>query len=151
MDNRLPTIPSGLEATIVRNATAETLADRLGNPTPANVLATPVLVAWFEAAVSQALLPYLPPDVLILGVHIEIDHLRPTPPGHDVTITATLEKQEGNRTQWRVLAQDESEIIAQGKVRSALVNQQHFRQRLSAKAKPSPTVTGRRPSGPPLS
>ena len=142
MDKGLPVIPTGLEATIVRNATVDTLADRLGNPTPASVLATPVLVAWFEAAVSQALLPYLPPNCLILGAHIEIDHLRPTPPGRDVTITATLEKQDGRRTQWRVLAHDEYEIIAQGAVHSAVVNQHDFRQRLAAKETATPPSPG---------
>ncbi len=150
MDNPLPVIPIGIQATIVRNATAATLADRLGNPTPAGVLATPVLVAWFEVAVSWALLPYLSADWLILGAHIEIDHLRPTPPGHDVTITATLEHQDGNRTQWRMVARDEYEVIAQGFVHSALVNQERFRQRLAAKEKPFP-VTDHPPATPPPS
>ena len=144
----IPYLPAGLNATIMRNVTLDTLADRLGNPTPAQVLATPILVAWFEAAVSRALLPHLAPDQLILGAHIAIEHRRPTPPGHNVWIQARLERQEGNQTLWHVVARDEHEVVAEGEVRSALIDQERFHQRLASKQKPFFPVADRSTSRP---
>lgn len=140
----LPELPSNLTHTITRYATADTLADRVGNPTPAHVLSTPTLIAWFESAVSQAMLPYLDPSYLILGAHIEINHRRPTPPGHGVQVTATLVSQEGNKTQWHLEARDEVEVVADGLVVSALVDATAFEHRLSSKRKPlaSPPLEG---------
>jgi len=133
----IPVLTPNLNATIVRHATPETLADRVGNPTPAHVLSTPTLVAWFEAAVSQAMLAHLPSDLLILGAHIEINHRRPTPPGHDVRIQATLLAQDGNKTTWQLQAHDEIELVADGLVVSALVDAERFERRLLAKTKPT--------------
>lgn len=123
----------GMEATIVRFVTAETLADRQGNPTPAHVLSTPTLVAWFEAAVSALLLPYLPPDTLILGAHVDIHHRRPTPPGVDVWISARLSEIRGNRLSFALTASDPAEPVADGEVVSALVPAETFNGRLRAK------------------
>lgn len=138
----IPVFPCNLSATIVRHATMDTLADRAGNPTPAHVLSTPTLVSWFEAAVSQAMLPYLPPDLLILGARIEIYHRRPTPPGHDVRIKAVLTEQQGNKTTWQLEAHDEQEPVADGTVVSALVDSKAFNQRLYPKQKPWFSTTG---------
>ncbi len=131
----IPVLAPALSATIVRHATRDTLADQAGNPTPAHVLSTPTLVAWFESAVSQAMLPYLSPNHLILGAHIEIRHRRPTPPGHDVRVHALLLAQEGNKTTWQLQAHDEDELIADGTVVSALVDADAFAERLRLKEK----------------
>lgn len=123
----------GMEATIVRFVTPDTLADRQGNPTPAHVLATPTLVAWFEAAVSALMLPHLPKDALILGAHVDIRHRRPTPPGLDVRIRARLCEITGSRLRFTLEASDPVESVADGEVVSALVSAKVFSARLSAK------------------
>jgi fluoroacetyl-CoA thioesterase len=125
-----------LHARIVRHVTQRTLADQEGNPTKAHVLSTPTLVAWFESAVSQAMLPFVSKTEVILGAHIEIFHKRPTPLGHDVAIEARLMRQEGNKTTWQVVAHDEIELVAEGTVVSAVVELATLNQRLQPKRKP---------------
>jgi fluoroacetyl-CoA thioesterase len=60
-------------------------ADRFGN-TGVHVLATPMLVSYFELAAHQLAMPALAPGQGTVGSHIDIRHLAATPIGMRVTL-----------------------------------------------------------------
>jgi fluoroacetyl-CoA thioesterase len=60
-------------------------ADRFGN-TGVHVLATPMLVSYFELAAHQLAMPALAPGQGTAGSHIDICHLAATPIGMRVTL-----------------------------------------------------------------
>jgi fluoroacetyl-CoA thioesterase len=78
-------------------------ADRFGN-TGVQVLATPMLVSYFELAAHQLAMPALAPGQGTVGSHIDIRHLAATPVGMRVTFRATLTELDGRRLVFRVEA-----------------------------------------------
>ena len=71
-------------------------ADRFGN-TGVQVLATPMLVSYFELAAHQLALPALEPGQGTVGSHIDVRHLAATPIGMRVVFRATLAGRDGRR------------------------------------------------------
>jgi fluoroacetyl-CoA thioesterase len=71
-------------------------ADRFGN-TGVRVLATPMLVSYFELAAHQLALPTLEPGQGTVGSHIDVRHLAATPIGMRVVFRATLTGRDGRR------------------------------------------------------
>ncbi|CAB1127992.1 putative Thioesterase [Candidatus Hydrogenisulfobacillus filiaventi] len=132
-----PRLPAGLRGRLERTVTAAMSAVAAGNPTPAHVLATPVLLDLWEQAAAEAALPYVPPGYLIVGVHMEIWHLRPTPIGLQVEVTATLEAQDGWRLEWGLEARDR-ELVARGRLTQQLVDGDRFLAAARAKLAPPP-------------
>jgi predicted thioesterase len=98
------------------------------------VLATPRLIAWMEAQTVQEAQPLLGDDQTSVGTAIRIEHLRATPIGGAVEVTATppIEAATGRLT-FTVLAVDGSgRIVAQGEVERAIVDRDRFLAGLSA-------------------
>jgi fluoroacetyl-CoA thioesterase len=76
-------------------------ADRFGN-TGVRVLATPMLVSYFELAAHQLALPALEPGRGTVGSYIDVRHLAATPIGMRVVFRATLTGRDGRRLVFRV-------------------------------------------------
>jgi fluoroacetyl-CoA thioesterase len=107
-------------------------ADRFGN-TGVRVLATPMLVSYFELAAHQLALPALEPGQGTVGSHIDIRHLAATPIGMRVTFRATLTERDGRRLVFRVEADDEHERIGEGTHERFVVDMERFMGRIGAK------------------
>jgi fluoroacetyl-CoA thioesterase len=88
-------------------------ADRFGN-SGVQVLATPMLVSYFELAAHQLAMRALDPGQGTVGSHIDIRHLAATPIGMRVTFRATLTERDGRRLVFRVEADDEHERVGEG-------------------------------------
>jgi len=107
-------------------------ADRFGN-TGVQVLATPMLVSYFELAAHQLALPALEPGQGTVGSHIDVRHLAATPIGMRVVFRATLAGRDGRRLLFRVEADDEQERVGEGIHERFVVDMARFMGRIARK------------------
>jgi fluoroacetyl-CoA thioesterase len=102
-----------------------------------HVLATGYLVGLVEWTCMQALAAHLEPSERTLGVHVDLSHEAPTPPGHVVTIDVELSLAEGRLLTFEVTAPDEAAVVCQGTHRRAVIDLDRFERKLSARTAPS--------------
>ena len=107
-------------------------ADRFGN-IGVQVLATPMLVSYFELAAHQLAMLALEPGQGTVGSHIDIRHLAATPVGMRVTFRATLTERDGRRLVFRVQADDDHEPVGEGTHERFIVDMQRFMGRTTRK------------------
>ncbi len=98
-----------------------------------DVLSTPRLIQFLEAAAIEAIQAFIPPDRISLGTWVKIHHLSPTPLGMKVTAHALLKEVEKNRLLFWVDAYDEKEKVAEGEHERLLVSKEHFLQKVEKK------------------
>ena len=95
------------------------------------VLATPRLLALCEEATMAAVRSELDDGTTTVGMRVQIDHVLPTPPGRQVTATASLTRVEGRRLTFAVEATQAGAVVAHGTVTRVLVDRQRFLERAS--------------------
>ena len=79
------------------------------------VLATGFMVGLIEWACIQAINPHLDwPEEQTVGIHINVSHIAPTPPGLTVTVRGTLERVQGRKLSFAVAAEDGAGLISEG-------------------------------------
>jgi len=100
----------------------------------AKVLATPMLVTFFEAAALAVIEPDLPVGTQSLGTHLDIHHIAATPTKMKVEITATLVKIDGRNLNFDLIAKDEVEQIGHGIHQRVVVDKEKFDLKVKAKA-----------------
>ena len=105
-------------------------ADRFGN-TGVKVLATPMLVSYFELAAHRLAMRALGPGQGTVGFRVDIRHLAPTPVGMRVTFRATLAERDGRRLLFRVEADDEGQRVGEGMHERFVVDMERFLARLA--------------------
>jgi len=126
----LPTSAKGVAELIVG---PEHTAPHVGSGNIA-VLATPVMVNLMEAAALAAVEAYLPKGYQTLGVRLDVSHIAATPTGMRVHARAELTKIDGRQLSFRVVAEDEVEIIGEGSHERVIVNVDRFDRRVREKA-----------------
>ena len=93
------------------------------------VLATPRLLAWFEAATVAAL--DLPQERTSVGSRVCIEHLAATPGGGRITVGAALEHQDGRLLRFSLTALDGTgKLVGTGEVTRVVVDRDRFLARL---------------------
>jgi fluoroacetyl-CoA thioesterase len=100
-----------------------------------DVLATPRLLAWCEAATVAALAgaQALSEDRTSVGTRVRLDHLAATPVGGSVEVTATLEHRDGRLLRFGVAATDRSgRVVATGEIFRVVVEREAFAARVPA-------------------
>lgn len=123
-------IESGQLGKIVIVVGDEHSAVRYGNP-GFDVLASPALIGFFEAAAIAALAPSLTEGQGSVGVHIEMDHLAPTPVGGEVVVEAEIAEVRDREIAFDLRATDSGQEIARGRHRRFLVDRERFMSRLA--------------------
>ena len=98
-----------------------------------SVLSTPYVVWLMERAITDAIRDHDNPDVVSLGIRVELEHMAPTPEGHQVTAKAHLVKIEGRRLTFEVVVRDEMEVVAKGKLWRYQLPTDKFRTKLKSK------------------
>ncbi|MGJ9421103.1 thioesterase family protein [Aeromicrobium sp. CF3.5] len=94
-----------------------------------DVLGTPVLLAWCEAATCAAL--DLAPDQTSVGTRVEIAHVAASAIGAEVSATAEVEHLDERRARFTVTAIDGSGTeVARGIIERAIVDRERFLSRL---------------------
>ena len=106
-------------------ALPEHLASAIGNH-GVDVVSTTSLILYFEAAANYMVLPYFEQDELTVGTHVSIDHLAPAAGSKEIEVTAVLERQQGRRLEFDVIARQEGVIVMQGKHHRAVMTRSRF-------------------------
>jgi fluoroacetyl-CoA thioesterase len=98
-----------------------------------HVLATGYLVGLVEWSCMQALDGHLDPSEQSVGVHVDLSHEAPTPPGSTVTIDVTVTAVEGPTVTFTVTARDDAAVVCRGQHRRAVVDWKVFQDKLAAR------------------
>lgn len=98
------------------------------------VLATAYMAVMMEGACTKVLRPHLDKNEGSLGIHLNVSHVAATLPGQTVTVTATIEKIEGRKITFRVVAHDGLDKIGEGLHQRAIVPWERFKAGVAAKA-----------------
>ncbi|MFD3330942.1 thioesterase family protein [Streptomyces sp. NPDC058701] len=98
-----------------------------------SVLATGYLVGLVEWTCMDALAPHLRPGWRTLGVHVNLSHEAPTPPGCTVNIEVVLTAVEGRSLIFDVTARDEAAVVCRGTHHRSLVDLDRFESMLAAR------------------
>jgi predicted thioesterase len=112
----------GILAQVVR---PEHAADRFQNA-GVTVLATPVLCHWFESAAVRAIAEQLESGEATVGTRLSIEHLKATPVGMEVRVTARVVAADGRRVDFEVSAFDEVELVARGTHQRVVIDLERF-------------------------
>jgi predicted thioesterase len=102
------------------------------------VLATPRLLAWCEAATVAALAAEENGGAgggtsTSVGTRVRLDHLAATPVGGRVEVTASLQHRDGRLVRFDVAATDRSgRVVATGEVYRVVVERDRFEARVPA-------------------
>jgi predicted thioesterase len=92
------------------------------------VLATPRLIAWMQAATVRAAAPFTEAGRTTVGTEVRVRHVRATPVGGRVEVTATpAASVVGGRLTFVVRAVDGSgRLVATGEIDRAIVDRRRF-------------------------
>ncbi len=99
-----------------------------------SVLATPVMVGLMEEAALAAVEALLPSDMQSLGTRIDVSHVAATPIGMRVRAAAELVEVHRRRLIFSVRAEDEEELIGEGRHERVIVDARSFVGRIADKA-----------------
>lgn len=97
-----------------------------------SVLATPRLIAWMEAETVLAAAPLVGAGQTTVGTGVRIDHVRATPVGRSVEVSARVASpKESRRLTFEVTATDDSgNRVAGGQIDRVVVDRQRFLESL---------------------
>lgn len=112
--------------------TDDLTAPAVGSGTVA-VLATPSLAALMEKAAVDCAERHLPPGEASLGVHLDISHSAPTPPGRTVSATATLTEIDGRKLSFEIEARDDVGPIGHARHTRVVVDVARFARKLASR------------------
>ncbi len=90
------------------------------------VLATPRLIALFEAAAVAALDGKLPDDMTSVGVSVSVDHMAPSVIGASVTARAVLEAVDDATLEFALEANEGETIVGVGNLTRVVVERDRF-------------------------
>jgi fluoroacetyl-CoA thioesterase len=110
----------------------EHTAPRVGSGKIA-VLATPVMINLIEAAALAAIEHLLPAGHQSLGTHLDVTHVAATPVGMKVRATAEVVGIDGRTVKMRVRAEDQRDLIGEGRHERVVVNVERFDRRVQEK------------------
>jgi predicted thioesterase len=100
------------------------------------VLCTPWLIWFLEHAAREAVLPCLEDHESTVGIHVDVQHLAPTPLGQNVTCHARIIHCDGPVVSVQLEARDEHELIARGVHKLQVIRCDRFAGRVQAKTNP---------------
>ena len=99
------------------------------------VLATGYMVGLVEWACIDALRAHLDwPREQSLGTHVDLSHLAATPPGLTVTVDVRLDKVEGRKLSFSIVAHDGLDKITEGTHERVVIDSARFSAKVGEKA-----------------
>ena len=118
-------LKEGLSYTCTKRVEEHHLAANVGSG-DLRVFATPAMMALMENAAMLAVASELEDGDTTVGGHIESSHLRPTPVGAEVSATAILEKVEGRKLYFKIIAHQGDVVIGEGTHLRFIVSREKF-------------------------
>ena len=121
----------GTQTVIRRTVTEEDTARALGSG-DLEVLATPRLLAWAEAATCEALAGHLDERSTSVGTRVQLDHVGASPVGTTLRVSATTVYVDGRLVRFEVVAEHEADdrLVGHGEVTRVVVDRERFLSRL---------------------
>ncbi len=120
----------GRTATVQHTVTAHDTALALASG-DLEVLGTPRLLAWLEAATCAAVDRLLDPTSTSVGTRVDLEHLAASGVGGKVTTTAVLAHVDGRLLRFTVSAHDgQDRLLATGSITRVVVDRARFLGRL---------------------
>ena len=122
----------GLRAELTRQVGPADTALSVGSG-DLQVLATPRLLAWAEAATCEAVAAALDPQQTTVGTRVDFQHLRGSPVHQQVQVTAQLVHVGGKVLRFDVTARnpDGGTVLAHGELTRVVVRRDRFMQGLT--------------------
>ena len=122
----------GLRAELTRRVRPADTALSVGSG-DLQVLATPRLLAWAEAATCEAVAAALDPQQTTVGTRVDFQHLRGSPVHQQVQVTAQLVHVGGKVLRFDVTARnpDGGTVLAHGELTRVVVRRDRFMQGLT--------------------
>src|SRR5436305_14962423 len=111
----------GDRVSLQRRVEADMTADRWGN-TGVFVLATPTLVGLLEMTCVHVIQDSLEPGWSTVGTHIDLRHLKATPVGDTLTLSAEATQVDGRRVTLHVKAEDSGGVAGEGTPERVLID-----------------------------
>jgi fluoroacetyl-CoA thioesterase len=100
------------------------------------VLATGYLVGLVEWACIEALRPHLDwPQEMSLGTHVHLSHLAATPAGMTVTVDVRLDRMEGRKLGFSIIAHDGMDKITEGTHERVVIDAARFGAKVALKSR----------------
>lgn len=123
------------EATLTFTVTEDDTARAVGSGS-LEVLGTPRLLAWLEAATCAAIEPDLGGGQTSVGTRVSLEHLAPSPVGQAVEVTATTAYVDGRLHRFTVAAHHVTagvagKLVGTGEVTRVVVDAGRFMDRIS--------------------
>jgi fluoroacetyl-CoA thioesterase len=123
-------VPDDARAVLEFDVTDADTARALGSGA-VDVLATPRLLAWCEAATCAAASALVAPGRTSVGSRVSLDHLAATGVGGRVRVTADLLARDGRLLRFRVAATDRAgRLVATGEITRVVVDLDRFAERV---------------------
>jgi fluoroacetyl-CoA thioesterase len=98
------------------------------------VLATGFMVGLFEWACIQAINPHINwPAEQTVGIDVNLNHVAATPPGLTVTVKGMLEKVDGRKLTFSIVADDGVDKISEGTHERFVIDAAKFSAKVAAK------------------
>lgn len=97
-----------------------------------SVLATPMLLAWCEAATCAALADTMPAHRTSVSTRVQLEHLAASPVGARIEVTATVVYVDGRLVRFDVVATDRADqrLVGRGECTRVVVDRGRFLSRL---------------------
>jgi fluoroacetyl-CoA thioesterase len=98
------------------------------------VFATGFMVGLFEWACIQAINPHINwPQEQTVGIDVNLNHVAATPPGLTITVKGTLEKVDGRKLSFSIVADDGVDKISEGTHERFVIDAAKFNAKVAAK------------------
>ena len=122
----------GESATLEFTVTEDDTAVALGSGS-LEVLATPRMLAWCEAATCAAVDQDLPNERTSVGTRVQLEHVSASVLGAVVRVTATVAYVDGRLVRFQVAAEQDPDqlVVAHGEVTRVVVDRDRFLARLA--------------------
>jgi fluoroacetyl-CoA thioesterase len=122
----------GMRTSWQKQVDPDMTADRWGNK-GVMVLATPTLVGLLEGTAVRAIADQLEPGWATVGTHIDLRHLKATPVGDTLTLSAEVTEVDGRRVTFSVKAEDSTGVAGEGTHERVIVDLARFLGRLGTR------------------
>ena len=97
------------------------------------VLATPALAALMENAALMAVAAALPEGSTTVGTRLELNHMKASPVGAEVTAEAVLTAVDGRRLTFRIEAREGEAVVGECTHERVVVDRERFMSKLAKK------------------
>lgn len=96
-----------------------------------DVYATPAMIALMEKTANLSVQEFLPKGCVSVGIEINVKHIKASAVGEEITCKSVLEKQDGKKMYFKIIAFDTKDIIGEATHIRYVVDSMKFMEKLN--------------------